>query len=244
MPTISSSTQPTGTSSVNSPIIVALDYPTAHDALAMAQRIDPTSARLKIGKQLFVAEGPHIVEQLQKLGFELFLDLKFHDIPNTVAQACLSAAKLGVWMTNVHALGGSPMLRAVYNALSELPQRPLVTAVTVLTSMDQPTFDALGFNKTIEQAVFDLATLTQQSGLDGVVCSAHEAPALRARLGDDFILVTPGIRLASDNTDDQHRIMTPQAALAAGADYLVIGRPITQSKDPDKTISSLRQQLT
>ncbi|PIE44861.1 MAG: orotidine-5'-phosphate decarboxylase [Gammaproteobacteria bacterium] len=227
----------------HTPIIVALDFPDAKKADNVAQTLDPTLVRLKVGKELFVAEGPRIVEKLQRLGFDIFLDLKFHDIPNTVAKACLEAAKLGVWMTNVHAFGGQKMMSHVMETLSTLNQRPLITAVTVLTSMDERNLHSLGINTGIMEQVSRLAALAKDSGLDGVVCSAQEAQLLRQQLGDDFLLVTPGIRLPDDRVDDQHRIMTPEKALQAGATHLVIGRPITQAKDPQKAVETIIQRL-
>lgn len=226
-----------------SPIIVALDFPDAKTAVAFAETLDPSSVRLKVGKELFVAAGPHVVEQLQSLGFEIFLDLKFHDIPNTVAKACTEAAKLGVWMTNVHASGGAAMMQHVMAELSPFTPRPLVTAVTVLTSMDQQTLQTLGVSLAIEEQVTRLAGLAKQSGMDGVVCSAQEASRLRKHLGEDFLLVTPGIRLTDESDDDQHRIMTPERALTAGSDYLVIGRPITQADKPQQVVEQILTRI-
>lgn len=228
---------------VTSPIIVALDFPTGALAVAFAKTLDPKTVRLKVGKELFVASGPAVVEELQRLGFEIFLDLKFHDIPNTVAKACVEATKLGVWMTNVHASGGATMMQQVVKELANLPARPLITAVTVLTSMDAETLQTLGVTRSLTEQVSGLAALTQNSGLDGVVCSAQEAPMLREQLGKDFLLVTPGIRLSETSNDDQHRIVTPEKALADGADYLVIGRPITQSDNPQTVIEQIMTRI-
>lgn len=225
-----------------SPIIVALDFPDVQAAIGFAQQLDPTTVRVKVGKELFVSAGPAVVEQLQAMGFEVFLDLKFHDIPNTVANACLAAAKLGVWMTNVHASGGATMMQNVMDKLTALPQRPLMTAVTVLTSMDNQTLQQINVNATADKQVPHLAALAQQSGMDGVVCSAQEAPLLREKLGNDFLLVTPGIRL-TDSDDDQHRIVTPAQALANGSDYLVIGRPITQAANPQDVVAQILAQI-
>lgn len=226
-----------------SPIIVALDYDKAQNAIDFARQLDPQSVRLKVGKELFVTAGPAVVEQLQQLGFEIFLDLKFHDIPNTVAKACLAAAELGVWMTNVHASGGAPMMRHVMETLNQLPKRPLITAVTVLTSMDAPTLQGIGVSRGLDEQVSALAQLSKDSGLDGIVCSALEAEILKKQLGKDFALVTPGIRLSNTSDDDQHRIMTPERALAAGSDYLVIGRPITQSTNPAQTVEDILARI-
>lgn len=228
---------------IQSPIIVALDFPTRQIAVDFAKTLNPTHVRLKVGKELFVASGPAIVEDLQALGFELFLDLKFHDIPNTVAKACIEAAKLGVWMTNVHATGGAKMMRHVMDELAAFSSRPLITAVTVLTSMDEQTLRALSVSLPIQEQVSRLADLAKTSGVDGVVCSAQEARHLREHVGDDFLLVTPGIRLSKQSNDDQHRIMTPECALSEGADYLVIGRPITQAANPQQTISEILRRI-
>ncbi len=226
-----------------SPIIVALDYPDASQALAMAQRLNPSDVRLKVGKELFTAAGPALVESLQQLGFELFLDLKFHDIPNTVAGALKSAAGLGVWMVNVHASGGRRMLEAAANAISQVSNPPLLTAVTVLTSMGVEELGELGITATPAEQVKRLALLAQSVGIEGVVCSAQEAQMLRQACGDDFLLVTPGIRPAGSQKDDQTRIMTPQEAQQAGVNYMVIGRPITQAAEPSAAAYHILQSL-
>ncbi len=224
-------------------IIVALDYPQAAPALALAQRLEPSLCRLKVGKELFTASGPQLVEQLQQRGFEVFLDLKFHDIPNTTAQACKAAASLGVWMVNVHASGGSRMMEAAREAVANVERRPKLIAVTVLTSMAQADLAELGITVTPAEQVSRLAALAQASGLDGVVCSAQEAPALRKQAGSEFCLVTPGIRPANAAANDQSRIMTPRAALEAGSSYLVIGRPITQAPDPLQALQEIAQDI-
>lgn len=226
-----------------SPIIVALDYPDASQALAMAQRLNPSDVRLKVGKELFTAAGPALVESLQQLGFELFLDLKFHDIPNTVAGALKSAAGLGVWMVNVHASGGRRMLEAAANAISQVSNPPLLTAVTVLTSMGVEELGEVGITATPAEQVKRLALLAQSVGIEGVVCSAQEAQMLRQACGDDFLLVTPGIRPAGSQKDDQTRIMTPQEAQQAGVNYMVIGRPITQAAEPSAAVYHILQSL-
>lgn len=213
-------------------IIVALDYPEAAPVLALAGRLDPALCKLKVGKELFTAAGPQLVEQLVDKGFGVFLDLKFHDIPNTVAGACQAAARLGVWMLNVHALGGRAMMQAARAALEKTQQRPLLVAVTILTSMDQQALAETGLPGSVEQNVLRLAELAKDSGLDGVVCSALETSALRQALGLDFCLVTPGIRPSEASKGDQSRITTPANALRQGSNYLVIGRPITQAADP------------
>jgi orotidine-5'-phosphate decarboxylase len=226
-----------------SPVIVALDYAQVEPALALAQSLDPSACRLKVGKELFTAAGPAIVEELQQLGFELFLDLKFHDIPNTVASALRSAAALGVWMVNVHASGGRRMLEASVEALSLGSSPPLLIAVTVLTSMEPTDFAELAHRDNLEQHVLRLATLSRDCGLQGVVCSAREAPALRQHLGPAFELVTPGIRPAGAAVNDQRRVLTPAQAREAGSSYLVIGRPVTQAPDPAAALAAINASL-
>ncbi|MDT8311429.1 MAG: orotidine-5'-phosphate decarboxylase [Methylophaga sp.] len=225
-------------------IIVALDYPDAAAALQLAGQLDPQQCRLKVGKELFTRSGPTVVEGLQQRGFQIFLDLKYHDIPNTVAKACAAAADLGVWMINVHTLGGSAMMLAAREALTDHPQAPLLIGVTLLTSMNQQTFTEIGLSGSIESTVLNLAQMAADSGLDGVVCSAQETPTLRATLGDNFKLVTPGIRPVGSAADDQHRTVTPSAALQAGSHYLVIGRPITQAADPLAALTTINHSLS
>lgn len=224
-------------------IIVALDFSNAGDALQLASKLDSRLCRLKVGKELFTAAGPQLVEKLMTMGFDVFLDLKFHDIPNTVASACKAAARLGVWMVNVHALGGRKMLMAARNAIAQGSSTRLI-AVTLLTSMDQDDLTDIGLQGQPEQIVERLARLANDCALDGVVCSALEAANLRHQIGKDFCLVTPGIRPANeDQTDDQKRITTPRQAIANGANYLVIGRPITQSADPIRTCQRLNEEI-
>ena len=225
-------------------VIVALDFPSAGDAAAFLPRLDPTRCRVKVGKELFVAAGPGFVEQVQRLGFEVFLDLKFHDIPNTVAQACDAAAKLGVWMVNVHASGGRKMMVAAADAVAKAAHRPKLIAVTVLTSLEQSDLDEVGLaGPTPGDAAVRLAALARDSGLDGVVCSAKEAGAMRERFDGTFALVTPGIRPADAAADDQARIATPGTAVAAGATYLVIGRPITRASDPAAALAAIDTEI-
>ncbi|MCL6271338.1 orotidine-5'-phosphate decarboxylase [Sansalvadorimonas sp. 2012CJ34-2] len=218
---------------VKSPVIVALDYDTPQKALAMADRLDPQLCRVKVGKELFTSAGPQVVEKLQSKGFDVFLDLKFHDIPNTTSKAVAAAAQLGVWMVNVHASGGRRMMEACRNILDQhgSDRSPLLIAVTVLTSMEQTDLEELGLPRS-DQLVMKLASLARESGMDGVVCSAQESKMLKQALGSSFSLVTPGIRPAEAASDDQRRIVTPAQAMANGSDYLVIGRPITQAADP------------
>ncbi len=225
-------------------IIVALDYQDAASARDLVARLKPELCRLKVGKELFVSAGPAFVEELVGRGFAVFLDLKFHDIPNTVAQACRAAARLGVWMMNVHASGGPRMLRAAREALEGLPERPRLIAVTVLTSLDGEELRAIGVEASAQQQVLKLASLAHDAGLDGVVCSAREAPELRQALGSGFLLVTPGIRPAGAAAGDQTRILTPDQAIRTGADYLVIGRPITQAPDPLAALASIAREIT
>nr|WP_313974281.1 orotidine-5'-phosphate decarboxylase [uncultured Psychrobacter sp.] len=216
----------------HSPVIVALDNMTKDASLALADQLDPALCRLKVGKELFTRCGPDIVKALQQRDFDVFLDLKFHDIPNTTAQAVLTAAELGVWMVNVHASAGLEAMSLAKQRLMDGNFETLLIAVTVLTSMDNEALTQTGITDGLDAQVSRLAQLTKQAGLDGVVCSAQEAKTLKALCGQDFKLVTPGIRLLNDNTDDQKRICTPKQALADGSDYLVIGRSITQAVDP------------
>jgi len=253
-------------------IIIALDYPEATPALELVDKLQPELCRLKVGKELFTAAGPALLEQLMRRGFEIFLDLKFHDIPNTTAQACKAAAGLGVWMVNVHALGGRKMLEAAHEAIAQAAQPPKLIAVTLLTSMAQEDLADIGIDATPAEMVLRLAKLAQDSGLDGVVCSAQEAALLREQCGNEFCLVTPGIRPAqaslsgkllmeplairlSEQTtlakslvmaghpDDQSRVMTPLAALQAGSSYLVIGRPITKAADPLQALLDINEEI-
>lgn len=224
-------------------VIVALDYPDCYSALSMVDRLDPTLCRLKVGKELFTRCGPDIVRELVNRNFSVFLDLKYHDIPNTVAGACKAAADLGVWMLNVHALGGRAMLEAAREALP-VSDSPLLIAVTLLTSSGPRELELLGISQTPLELVQRLAALAAQAGLDGVVCSAHEAEMLNQQQGEDFVLVTPGIRLDGAVRDDQLRIMTPALAIAQGAHYLVIGRPVTQAADPVETLRTINSEIS
>ena len=217
---------------IKSPVVVALDNMTMEASLALADKLDPALCRLKVGKELFTRCGPDIIKALHQRQFEVFLDLKFHDIPNTTAQAVLAAADLGVWMVNVHASAGLEAMSLAKQRLLDNNLDTLLIAVTVLTSMDNQALTQTGITDGLDTQVSRIAQLTKQAGLDGVVCSAQEAQSLKALCGQDFKLVTPGIRLAEDNADDQKRICTPAQALQDGADYLVIGRSITQAADP------------
>ncbi|WP_444917723.1 orotidine-5'-phosphate decarboxylase [Microbulbifer sp. JMSA003] len=231
-------------SKVSSPVIVALDYDNAESALAMADQLDPSLCRVKVGKELFTAAGPDLVKTLVDRGFQVFLDLKFHDIPNTVAKAVKAAAKLGVWMVNVHASGGERMMSAAAEALREFGEdKPLLIAVTVLTSTTAEELAAVGVAAPLEKQVLHLASQAKSCGLDGVVCSAREAQLLRSECGVDFSLVTPGIRPAGSDAGDQRRTLTPSQALLQGADYLVIGRPITGSKKPIESLKTILSDI-
>ncbi len=225
------------------PVIVALDYPSAEPALELARQLSPELCRLKVGKELFTRTGQSLVEALHQMGFEVFLDLKFHDIPNTVAGAVRSAAELGVWMVNVHASGGRRMMEAAADALQSFADRPQLIAVTVLTSMSDDDLRELGYTESAAERVARLAALTQDCGLDGVVCSAMEAPQLRRDRGEDFCLVTPGIRLAGDDAGDQRRVLTPADAIANGSDYLVIGRSVTGATEPLAALQRVHREL-
>lgn len=225
-------------------IIVALDFPSQNPALALADQLDPAKCRLKVGKELFTRSGPELVKSLQGRGFDVFLDLKFHDIPNTTSAAVAAAADLGVWMVNVHASGGEKMMVACRERLESFgADKPLLIAVTVLTSMSDADLAGIGIIDSAEAHVSRLATLTRNCGLDGVVCSAQEAPRLKTEQGADFQLITPGIRPLTADKGDQQRIMTPTDALKAGSDYLVIGRPITQAPDPLAALEAIHAEV-
>jgi orotidine-5'-phosphate decarboxylase len=226
-----------------SPIVVALDYPTAQQAIAMAKQLDPSKCRVKVGKELFTASGPAVLEQLYKMDFDVFLDLKFHDIPNTCAGAVAAAAELGVWMVNVHASGGERMMVAAAEAIANKSHKPLLIAVTVLTSLEQSDLAGIGLDVTPQQQVLRLAKLSKQSGMDGVVSSAQEIGLIKDLCGKNFLTVTPGIRPVGSAAEDQRRIMTPQQAVNAGGDYLVIGRPITQAEDPKQACIDIIKSL-
>ncbi|EGR2730822.1 orotidine-5'-phosphate decarboxylase [Vibrio parahaemolyticus] len=229
---------------IDQKVIVALDYDNQADALAFVDKIDPASCRLKVGKEMFTLFGPDFVRELHNRGFSVFLDLKFHDIPNTCSKAVRAAAELGVWMVNVHASGGERMMIASREILEPYGKdRPLLIGVTVLTSMEQSDLAGIGLNVEPQEQVIRLATLTKNSGLDGVVCSAQESSLLKNELGKEFKLITPGIRPAGSEQGDQRRIMTPVDAIQAGSDYLVIGRPITQATDPAAVLKSINDSL-
>lgn len=224
-------------------LIVALDFWNEAPCRKVLDRLDPTKCRVKIGKELFTQAGPALVKQVVSEGFDVFLDLKFHDIPNTTAAALRAAADLGVWMVNVHASGGPAMLEASRRALDG-PNNPLLIAVTVLTSLEDSELSRIGVADNPEQQVLRLARLSVESELDGVVCSAHETTLLRSNLPSDFLLVTPGIRPAGSSSDDQKRIETPASAILKGSDYLVVGRPVTQAEDPAAAVDSILAEIS
>ena len=227
-------------------VLVALDFADAESALAFVSRLHPSACRLKVGKELFAVAGPDFVKRLIELKFDVFLDLKYHDIPNTVAKAVQAAARMGVWMVNVHALGGRKMMAAAKQALQEMDveRKPLLIAVTILTSMEQQDLAEIGLQGSPKENVLRLTKLAQKSGLDGVVCSAQEVTEIRNVIEADFCLVTPGIRPAGSDVNDQKRIMTPKEAMDAGSSYLVIGRPITQSADPVTVLESINSSIS
>ncbi|KTD82276.1 orotidine-5'-phosphate decarboxylase [Legionella waltersii] len=226
-------------------LIVALDFDNEKTALDLVDQLDSQHCALKVGSELFTLLGPQFIKQLVARNFKVFLDLKFHDIPNTVAKACHSAADLGVWMMNVHASGGSKMLEAAKTALDTYGKdRPLLIAVTILTSFSENDLIAIGVNSSLMDQVKQLAKLSKQSGLDGVVCSAHESVVIQQICGEQFLTVTPGIRLPSDSLDDQSRVMTPSQAIQAGSHYLVIGRPITRAENPSSVVSKILKDIS
>ena len=223
-------------------IIIPLDLEHT-DAIHMAKMLDPEICRLKVGSQLFTSSGPKIIKELHNLSFDIFLDLKFHDIPNTVHQAIKSAADLGVWMVNVHASGGSKMLEASYKALSGYPNPPLLIGVTVLTSVSEESLKEVGLSHLQEQ-VLNLAGLAKDNGLDGVVCAASDISSIKSKFGEDFLTVTPGIRPLQSNLNDQNRVSTPLEAIKNGSDYLVIGRPITGSENPKDALEKIYKEIS
>ncbi|MCP3669113.1 MAG: orotidine-5'-phosphate decarboxylase [Gammaproteobacteria bacterium] len=225
-------------------VIVALDYPESGAALELVSGLDPKLCRLKVGKEMFTRLGPAFVEQLAGKGFDIFLDLKFHDIPNTVAAACAAAAEMGVWMINVHASGGRKMMEAASNRLQQLQSAPLLVAVTILTSLGQDDITEIGYPGTPAENVLRLAQLADSSGMDGIVCSPLEAQEVRPLVNSEFRLVTPGVRPASAVKDDQKRVMTPADAIQNGADFLVIGRPITGAEDPLQALRDIQSEIS
>ncbi|ARM32500.1 orotidine-5'-phosphate decarboxylase [Legionella longbeachae] len=230
---------------MSSKLIVALDFHTEDEALSLIEKLDPQQCALKVGNELFTLFGTQFVKRLILRQFKVFLDLKFHDIPNTVSQACKAAADLGVWMMNVHAAGGASMMHAARDVIESYgAARPLLIAVTVLTSFNQNELSAIGINIPIIEQVKKLAVLAKESGLDGVVCSAQEVKVIKSICGTQFLTVTPGIRLETSPKDDQSRVMTPKQAMETGSNYLVIGRPITKASDPQRVISEIIKDIT
>ena len=230
-------------SHTDSPIIVALDFSSQDEAMKLIERLEPERCRLKVGKELFTRSGPQFVERLTKDGYDVFLDLKFHDIPTTVSRACRAAADIGVWMVNVHALGGMKMMQMARESLMQCSHPPLLVAVTILTSMGETDVAQIGLSGTPQEGVLRLAALAKESGLDGVVCSPQESPVLRHTYGDSLQLVTPGIRPAWSVVGEQIRITTPAEAVRNGSDYLVIGRPITAAEEPLMALAHIEQEL-
>ncbi len=228
---------------MHSPIIVALDYPAPQPAFELLEKLDPQLCRVKVGKEMYTRMGPSFVEACMKRGFDVFLDLKFHDIPNTVAGACRAGADLGVWMMNVHASGGRRMMQAAREAVDKSSTQTFLIAVTILTSLSEEELAEVGFSGSAADNVSRLAALAQSCGMHGVVCSPREAQQLRSDLGDEFLLVTPGVRPAGSDTADQRRVMTPQDAMSAGSNYLVIGRPITAAEDPLQALQQIADSL-
>ena len=227
----------------NSRVIVALDFPDLRTVQEAVLPLEPGLCRVKVGKELFTSAGPALIEMLVDRGFDVFLDLKFHDIPNTVARACAVAARMGIWMVNIHASGGRNMLLAAREAVDREQHHPLLIGVTVLTSLSSADLSEIGVNSTAEEQVLRLARLSKATGLDGVVCSAREAVTLKGELGNDFVLVTPGIRPPGVAGNDQKRTMTPAEAISAGSHYLVIGRPVTQARDPVAVLTSINEEI-
>jgi orotidine-5'-phosphate decarboxylase len=233
----------TRTNDIGPRVIVALDYPDAESALQLVRRLEPSQCRLKVGKELFTVAGPDFVRRLAGEGFDVFLDLKFHDIPNTVARACTAAAGLGVWMLNVHALGGERMLAAAREAVAATERPPLLIAVTILTSMADADLAGVGLQGSPGDNVLRLASLAHDCGLDGIVCSSREAGVMRATFKEPFCLITPGIRPAGSAANDQRRVMTPVEAINNGSTYLVIGRPVTAADDPPGVLLTINSEL-
>ncbi len=229
---------------ISNRIIVALDFAERDKALALVKTLDSSQCRVKVGKEMFTRFGPDLVNDIQSLGFDVFLDLKFHDIPNTVNKAVAAAADLGVWMLTLHAAGGADMMRAARAAVEGRENAPLLVAVTVLTSLAADDLAVQGIARSAQEQVLRLASLAQESGMDGVVCSAAEAGELRKLLNDSFLLVTPGIRPTGDPADDQKRIVTPAAAVSAGSNFLVIGRPITRAREPLEKLHQIQAEIS
>lgn len=229
---------------MSSPLIIALDFNCEQDALNLVDKLDPKDCALKVGSELFTLFGTQFVRQLIARQFKVFLDLKFHDIPNTVANACKAGADLGVWMMNVHAAGGVNMMCSARQAIDSYgANRPILIAVTVLTSFSQADLTSIGIDSSVVEYVKKMAYLAKEAGLDGVVSSAYEVKEIKDKCGSQFITVTPGIRLAADAKNDQKRVMTPSAAMAMGSNYLVIGRPITQASCPERVVAEILKNI-
>ncbi|MFL2964250.1 MAG: orotidine-5'-phosphate decarboxylase [Methylophilaceae bacterium] len=226
----------------NSKIIVALDFGSLSETEDFLKKVKGQNCRVKVGKELFTNEGPNVIKLIQQYGFEIFLDLKFHDIPNTVSRAIKASCNLGIWMVNVHASGGKQMLLAAREAVDSSSNKPILIAVTILTSYDNYSFQELGFKNNLLDQIAYLATLSENSGMDGIVCSANDIPSIKPLVKEKFQFITPGVRLTNSN-DDQKRVTTPEDAIKQGSNYLVIGRPITSSKDPAALIEKINQKI-
>jgi orotidine-5'-phosphate decarboxylase len=226
----------------NSKIIVALDFESLKETEDFLKKVKGQNCRVKVGKELFTNEGPNVIKLIQQYGFEIFLDLKFHDIPNTVSRAIKASCNLGVWMVNVHASGGKQMLLAAREAVDSSSNKPILIAVTILTSYDNSSYQELGFKNNLLDQIAYLTTLSENSGMDGIVCSANDIRSIKPLVKEKFQFVTPGIRLANSD-DDQKRVTTPEDAITQGSNYLVIGRPITSSEDPAALIEKINQKI-
>ena len=226
----------------NSKIIVALDFGSLSETEDFLKKVKGQNCRVKVGKELFTNEGPNVIKLIQQYGFEIFLDLKFHDIPNTVSRAIKASCNLGVWMVNVHASGGKQMLLAAREAVDSSSNKPILIAVTILTSYDNSSYQELGFKNNLLDQIAYLTTLSENSGMDGIVCSANDIPSIKPLVKEKFQFITPGVRLANSN-DDQKRVTTPEDAIKQGSNYLVIGRPITSSEDPAALIEKINQKI-
>ena len=227
----------------NSKIIVALDYSNKNDAISLANKLHPNLCNLKVGLQLFVSCGPEVIQDLHKLGYKIFLDLKFHDITNTVVKSCLAAAELGVWMVNIHSSGGGKMMLQTMKEMKQNNHSTLVLGVTMLTSIDENEMKEIGYKNSMEQQVLQMAEMSYRSNLNGIVCSAQESKLIKLRFPNNFLCVCPGIRSTDDCKNDQKRIMTPKMAFDNGADYIVVGRPISQSDDPLEALKRIKKEF-
>ena len=226
----------------DSKVIVALDFSSLIETEFFLKKIKGQNCRLKVGKELFTSEGPNIIKLIQRYGFEIFLDLKFHDIPNTVSSAIKASCNFGVWMVNIHASGGKQMMLAAREAVDSSSHKPLLIAVTILTSFDKSSYQELGFKNDLQEQIAYLAIMSEKSGMDGIVCSANDISSIKPLVEDKFQFITPGIRIENSN-DDQKRVTTPENAISNGSNYIVIGRPVTLSDDPATIIQKINQRI-